>query len=49
LKKLERERKFCKGLLWWKDLMEVWASEGWGRNFEDAFKWKVGDGREISF
>jgi len=24
--------------LWWKDLKEVWGSEGWGRNFEDAFK-----------
>jgi len=35
--------------LWWKDLKEVWASEGWGRSFEDGFKWKVGDGKDISF
>jgi len=27
----------------------VWALESWGRSFEDVFKWKVGDGREISF
>jgi len=27
----------------------VWALEGWAGNFEDAVKWKVGDGREISF
>jgi len=27
----------------------VWASEGWGGNFEDAINWKVGDGRVISF
>jgi len=30
-------------------LKEVWGSEGWGRNFEDTFKWKVGNGKEISF
>jgi len=35
--------------LWWKDLKEVWALEGWGRSFEDGFKWKVGDGKDISF
>ena len=35
--------------LWWKDLKEVWSSEGWGRSFEDGFKWKVGDGKEIFF
>jgi len=35
--------------LWWKDLKEVWASEGWGRSFEDGFKWKVGDGNDIFF
>ena len=29
--------KIRKGSLWWKDLMEVWASEGWGRSFEDGF------------
>jgi len=29
-----------KSSLWWKDLKEVWASEGWGRSFEDDFKWK---------
>ena len=23
--------------------------EDWGRNFEDAFKWKIGNGKEISF
>ena len=35
--------------LWWKDLMEVWWSEGWGRNFEDAFKWKIGNGDSVLF
>jgi len=34
--------------LWWKDLKEVWSSEGWGESFEDGFKWKVGDGKDIS-
>jgi len=34
---------------WWKYLKEVWASEGLGRSFEDGFKWKVGDGNDISF
>jgi len=34
--------------LWWKDLKEVWASEGWGRSFEYGYKWKVGDGKDIS-
>ncbi|XP_068497961.1 uncharacterized protein [Phaseolus vulgaris] len=29
--------------------MEVWASEGWGRSFEDGFQWDVGDGKGISF
>jgi len=28
---------------------KVWASEGWGRSFEDGFKWKVGDEKDISF
>ncbi|XP_068472346.1 uncharacterized protein [Phaseolus vulgaris] len=41
--------KIRKGSLWWKDLMEVWASEGWGRSFEDGFQWDVGDGKGISF
>ena len=41
--------KSRRGFLWWKDLKEVWDSEGWGRSFEDGFKWKVGDGKEISF
>ena len=27
----------------------MWTSEGWGRNFEDAVKWKVGEGRDITF
>ena len=35
--------------LWWKDLKEVWSSEGWGRFFEDSFEWKVGDGKDIYF
>ena len=30
-------------------MKEVWGSKGWGRNFEDAFKWKIGNGEEISF
>jgi len=24
--------------LWWKDLKEVWSTEGWGRSFEDSFE-----------
>jgi len=35
--------------LWWKDLKKVWASEEWGSSFEDGVKWKVGDGKDISF
>ncbi|XP_068475329.1 uncharacterized mitochondrial protein AtMg00310-like [Phaseolus vulgaris] len=35
--------------LWWKDLKEVWSSEGWGRSFEDNFEWKVGDENDIFF
>ena len=43
------EGNFKRGSLWWKDLKEVWASEGWGRSFEDGFKWYVGNGKDISF
>ena len=43
------EGKPCRGSLWWRDLKEVWASEGWGRSFEDEIEWKVGDGGNISF
>ena len=46
---LREEGKTSKGSLWWKDLKEVWASESWGRSFEDGLKWKVGEGRGISF
>jgi len=46
---LRGEGNFKRGFLWWKDLKEVWASEGWGRSFEDGFKWYVGNGRDISF
>jgi len=35
--------------LWWKDLMEFWGSKGWGRNFEDSFKWKIGKGDSVLF
>ena len=45
---LREDGKISKGSLWWKYLMEVWASEGWGRSFEDGFKWNVGDGKIIS-
>ena len=24
-------------------------TNGWGRSFEDGVKWKVGDGKDISF
>ncbi|XP_068466703.1 uncharacterized protein [Phaseolus vulgaris] len=41
--------KVSRGSLWWKDLKQVWDSEGWGRSFEDGFKWKVGNGKDISF
>ena len=46
---LRGKGNFKMGSLWWKDLKEVWASEGWGRSFEDGFKWYVGNGKEISF
>jgi len=35
--------------LWWKDLNEVWELEDWGRSFEDCFKWKVTNVKEIIF
>jgi len=35
--------------IWWKDLKEVWVSENWERRFEDCFKWKIGNGKLISF
>jgi len=38
-----------KDSLWWKDLKEVWDLEGWGQNFEDIFKWKIGSEKEFSF
>ena len=46
---LREDGKSRKISLWWKDLKEVWASEGWGRNFEDRVEWKVGDGKDIYF
>jgi len=46
---LGEEGKGRRCSLWWKDLKEVWSSEGWGRNFEDGFKWKVGHGKDIYF
>jgi len=30
-------------------LKEVWGLEGWGGNFEDAFFWKIGNGKDIIF
>ena len=41
--------KSSKDSLWWRDLKEVWSSEGWGQNFEDAIKWMSGTGKEIVF
>ena len=46
---MREEGKVGRGSLWWKDLKEVWASEGWGRSFEDGFEWEVGEGRAILF
>jgi len=46
---LREEGKIRRSSFWWKNLKEVWASEGWGRSFEDGFKWKVGGGKVISF
>jgi len=46
---LREDGKSCKSSLWWKDLKEVWASKGWGRNFEDRVEWKVGNGKDIYF
>ena len=46
---LREDGKSRKSSLWWKDLKEVWASEGWGRNFEDRVEWKVGNGKNVYF
>jgi len=46
---LREESKDSKELLWWKDLREVWSLEGWGQNFEEAIKWKVGIRKEVLF
>jgi len=46
---LRKGGKSSKDSLWWRDLKEVWSSEGWGRNFEDAIKWRSGTGKEIVF
>ena len=46
---LRKEGKSSKDSLWWRDLKEVWSSEGWGRNFEDAIKWMSGTRKEIVF
>jgi len=46
---LREEGTSRRSSLWWKDLKEVWASEGWGRSFEDGFEWNVGNGKDISF
>ena len=35
--------------LWWKDLKEIWGSEGWGRNFGVSLFWKIGNGKDICF
>ena len=35
---LREEGKVGRGSLWWKNLKEVWTSEGWGRSFEDGFE-----------
>ena len=49
MEKFEKDGKSRKSSLWWKDLKEVWDSEGWGRNFEDRVEWKVGNGNDIYF
>ena len=46
---LGEDGKSKRSSLWWNDLKEVWASEGWGRSFEEGFKWKVEDGKDVSF
>jgi len=30
-------------------LKEVWSLEGWGRSFDDALLWRIGDGKRICF
>jgi len=46
---LGEEGKGRRCSLWWKDLKEVWFSEGWGRSFADGFKWSIGEGKDILF
>jgi len=46
---LREGRGGSKDSLWWKDLREVQNLEGWGRNFEEALVWKVGNGKEVRF
>jgi len=44
---LRSQRNNSLDSLWWRDLKEVWALEGWKDKFEDNFSWEVGNGREI--
>jgi len=46
---LRKDGKSNKCSLWWKNLKKVWASKEWGSSFEEGVKWKVGDGKDISF
>jgi len=46
---LREQRNPAKMSLWWKVLKEVCEFESWGRRFEDRFKWKIENGKSISF
>ena len=37
------------GSLWWRELKAIWSMEEWGREFDDRFNWKVGNGKESRF
>jgi len=44
---LRNQRHCSLNSLWWKDLKEVWALEGWRGSFKENCTWEVGNGREI--
>jgi len=48
-REVRNQRKCISDSLWWRDLKEGWALEGWKGNFEDNYSWEIGNGREIRF
>jgi len=37
------------GSLWWRELKVIWSMKEWGEKFDDRFRWKVGNRKEIRF